>query len=467
MKNNLFYFYLALICWIPIPLASKTLLAQDVFIFLCSLLTIACCIQFLLKRNLVFSPALRAAIPIYILFVISLLWIFIQFQPLPVEWIQILSPARTAYTGLDPHPNHMTLSFYPWGTYHSLLLGAGYFQLFVLTLLLIDNESRLRTLLYTLVILGALQAVHGGVMTLSGMEMQLWFNKEAHLGVATGTLLNRNHLANYLTYSAAAAIGLLLAASRMAAINSWRQGIRTLSDWLLGSKGFLRISLIIIVIGLILTRSRMGNIAFFISLSTTAFIWLFLSKKFNKTTFILFASLFIIDAWLIGAWFGIDEVAARIENAGAEQEMRHQLLPYMLNMAQDFWLAGTGAGTFADTFPLYKQQITQVWYNEAHFDYLQFLIEFGVIGSAPLLIITLWSLAKTFQTIRRRRSKLLVASGFSCLMALTASGIHAMVEYNLQRPATASLFVIFLALPWVTAHIISDKRKKQQANRQS
>lgn len=464
MKNGLFYCFLALICWIPIPLASKTLLAQDVFIFFCSLLTMACCLQFMRRQKFDVSPALRAAVPIYVLFGISLVWVFLQFQPLPVEWIQILSPARIAYTGLEPDPDHMTLTFYPWGTYHSLLLGIGYLQLFVLTLLLVDSESRLRTLLYTLVILGALQAVYGGVMTLSGMEMQLWFEKEAHRGVATGTLLNRNHLANYLTYAAAAAIGLLLAASKGNAINSWRQGIRTLSEWLLGSKGFLRISLVIVVIGLILTRSRMGNIAFFTSLSTTALIWLILSRKFNKTTFILFASLFIIDAFLVGTWFGIDEVATRIESTSAEQEMRHQLLPYMFNMAQDFWLAGTGAGTFADTFPLYKQHMTIAWYNEAHFDYMQFLIEFGVIGAAPLLVIAIWSLAKTFQTIRYRRSKLLVATGFTCLMALTASGIHAAVEYNLQRPATASLFVIFLALPWVTAHMVSDKRKTSRLN---
>lgn len=464
MKNSLFYSYLALICWIPLPLASKTFLAQDIFIFLCTLLMMVCCFQFLRQPNLGISPVLRAATPIYVLFAISLAWVFIQFQSFPIEWIQKFSPARTAYTGLDPNPQHMTLSFYPWGSYHSLLLGIGYFQLFVLTLLLVDSESRLRTLLYTLVFLGTLQAIYGSLMTLSGVEMQLWFNKEAHRGVATGTLLNRNHLANYLTYSAAAAIGLLLAASKINAINNWRQGIRAVSEWLLGNKGFLRVSLIIIVIGLILTRSRMGNIAFFVSLSTTALIWLLLSRKFNKTTFILFVSLFIIDAFLVGTWFGIDEVATRIENTQAEQEMRHQLLPYMLDMAEDFWLTGTGAGTFADTFPLYKQQMTTLWYNEAHFDYLQFLIEFGVIGSTPLLIIVLWSLAKTFQIIRYRRSKLLVAAGFTCLMALTASGIHALVEYNLQRPATASLFVIFLALPWAAAHMISDKRKASGFN---
>jgi hypothetical protein len=38
-------------------------------------------------------------------------------------------------------------------------------------------------------------------------------------------------------------------------------------------------------------------------------------------------------------------------------------------------------------------------------------------------------------------------------MALIATGIHASVEYTLQRPATASLLVVFLALPWITAHL--------------
>jgi putative inorganic carbon (HCO3(-)) transporter len=460
MKSRLFYCYLALLCWIPLPLASKSLLAQNIFVLLSCLLVMACCFTLVRQREATIAPALRKALPACVLFTLSLIWVFLQFQPLPVEWITSLSPARTLYTGLDTPPSHhLTLSFYPWSSAHSLLLGIGYFQLFVLTLLLVDTESRLRALLYTIVILGTLQALYGSLMTLSGIEKHWWFDKEAHIGFATGTLLNRNHLANYLTYAAAAAIGLLLSSSRLGSFQNWRQIFRQLTEWLLGSKGWLRLSLIIMVIALILTRSRMGNMAFFISLSTTALIWLWLSGKFNRTTFILFASLFIIDAFLVGIWFGIDEVAARLENTSAEEEIRHQVLPYLLNMTQEFWLAGTGAGTFADTFPLYKQQMTLRWYNEAHIDYLQFFIEFGAIGSAPLLLIVLWSLAKNYQTIRYRHSPLLVATGFSCLMALTASGIHALVEYNLQRPATASLFVVFLALPWATAHMVSDKRK--------
>jgi len=456
MKNAYFYAYLALLCWVPLPLASKSLLAQDFYIILISLLSMACCYQVISQRNLAMPAAFSKAVPAYCLLGISLLWLFIQSLELPLEWIGWLSPVRTQYTGLEANALTSALSFNAFATQHSLLLGLAYFQLFVLTLLLIDNEKRLHTLLYTLVILGAIQATYGGLMTLSGAEKQLWFDKTAHLGVATGTLLNRNHLANYLTYAAAAGIGLLLASARLENVYHWRSFLRSLTQWLLGAKGFLRISLIIIVIGLILTRSRMGNVAFFFSITSTALLWLLLTRKFNRSTLILFGSLLVIDALLVGAWFGIDKVAERIENTSTTEEMRAQMLPYMLNMAHDFWL------TFANTFPLYKQEMIGIyWYNEAHFDYLQFVIEFGLIGVLPLMGIVLFSLIKIVQTLRDRQSRLLVATGFTTLMALTASGIHATVEYNLQRPATATLFVIFLALPWITAHLPSNRKRKQ------
>lgn len=453
MNKHFYHAYLALLCWLPLPMASKSIIAQNLFTVAITLLSLACCLSFALSRHYRTPLAFRKAFPAYLLLALNIIWLWLQSTPLPVEWINILSPARSAYAGMETNPQSMTLSFYPWITQQRLLLSAAYLQLFMLTLLLIDTKDRLRTLLYVLVGLGLFQAAYGSIMTLSGIEKVWWYKKEAHTGVATGTLLNRNHLANYLTFCAAAAMGLLLAAKPSESANSRRDVIRNVMNWLLGIKGFVRFSLIIMVTGLILTHSRMGNVAFFASLTIAGAIWLILTRNHSRNVLILFGSLIVIDILLLGGWFGIEKVAERIEQTQADRELRNILLPYMIDMAKTFSWAGTGAGTFETVFPLYNQILLSVVYNEAHSDYLQFIIEQGIIGVTPLALVILLGLLKTWQSLRRRHSRLLTGTGFSILMVLVATGIHASVEYTLQRPATASLLVIFLALPWITAHL--------------
>ena len=463
--NRVFYYcYIGILCWLPIPLASKSNLAQDFFVILASLLSCFCCYTYGSSKKTL-PVAMRKATPACFLFVLFLLWQACQLIPLPLYLVSILSPVRTHFPGLEQQPN-MTLSFHPATTWHQLLLGTGYFELFVLTLVLVNTQDRLKKLLYAILIMGLIESIYAALMTLSGIEKELWFNKTAHIGTATGTLVNRNHLANYLTICIAAGIGLLLANRNGSTPHTWRAWVRSVFGWLLGSKGFIRFSIILMVIGLILTRSRMGATAFFSSLTITAFLWLVLSRKLNKSTMILFASLLIIDLFILGSWFGVGKTIDRIQTINPEQESRSQMLPFMETMAKDFWISGTGAGTFAETFPLYKQQLVRARYNEAHCDYLQFLIENGVIGITPLLLLVLLSFIKTVQTIHSRHSSFLVATGFSILMVLGAVAIHTTVEYILQRPATASLFVVFLALPWVTLSMETEhgrNRKKSHS----
>lgn len=177
MNKHFFHAYLALLCWLPLPMASKSILAQNIFTIAISLLSLSCCIALMRQKRNKLPTAFRQAWPGYVLFAINLLWLLIQTIPLPLEWIATLSPARMAFTGLEPAPTSMTLSFYPWITWQRLLLSTAYLQLFMLTLLLVSSKDRLRTLLYVLVGLGLFQAAYGSIMTLSGIEKVWWYDK--------------------------------------------------------------------------------------------------------------------------------------------------------------------------------------------------------------------------------------------------------------------------------------------------
>ena len=456
-SSILFYSLLVLACWIPLPFSSKSYFSQDTLIILISALSALTIVGMLFDKQGQFFPGYlnQAWLPCLLL---GLYVLFVAFQllPLPSSWLQTLSPERAAFTSTITERTSAVITFDQTATQHNLLLSFAYLQLFCLTLVLVNTKERLQHFLFAFVIAGIFQAAYGSFMTLSGLEMVFWFKKEGHVGVATGTLVNRNHLANYLAFCSAASIGLLLATHQIFRIDSKREFMRSTMAWLLGRQGFLRLSLLIMVVALVLTRSRMGSIAFFLSLTTSAIAWMLTGRRFSSRTLLLFVSLVIIDIALMGSWFGVDKVVHRLEATGRETELRVWETPYLFDMAKHYLVAGSGSGTFAGLFPMYSQLKTVTWYNEAHCDYLQFIIENGVMGCTPLVLLVMMSLYQALQTLRQRHSHLPKAAGFTALMGMLATLTQATTEYTLQRPGTATMFIFFLTLPWIARHLPSE-----------
>jgi len=113
-------------------------------------------------------------------------------------------------------------------------------------------------------------------------------------------------------------------------------------------------------------------------------------------------------------------------------------------------LTGSGAGSFYTTYPMYDRgENTPGFYNHAHNDYLQFASEFGLVATALLGFSVLASLWAAVSAQIKRRDRLLQGMGFAATMAIAALLIHSAVDFNLQIPANAAMFVILMALAWV------------------
>jgi hypothetical protein len=52
-----------------------------------------------------------------------------------------------------------------------------------------------------------------------------------------------------------------------------------------------------------------------------------------------------------------------------------------------------------------------------------------------------------------RRDPLMRGMSFACIMGVTAILIHSWVDFNLQIPANAVLFMVLLALGWISLHL--------------
>lgn len=398
------------------------------------------------------------------LFFCATLWGFMQILPMPLTRLSFWSgqiadfhSQASAVIAEQTDPQTMTISVDTGVTQTMALRSAGYFCLYLLLLLLIDTRDRLRFLCYVIVYSGLFQAAYGGFMTLSGLEYLLGIKKYTYFGRATGTFVNRNHFAGYLEMTLATGLGLLMIDSHFRAKDStrrWRGKIRTVLKLLLSSKALMRLILIVMVIGLILSRSRMGNAAFFVSLLITGLVSGASSRSFLKPkVLILLLSVIAVDVILLGKWFGVEQVVQRIGETSLNMESRDEVVKYALPMIKDFSWTGTGAGTFWYIFPSYTQESRLGGYNHAHNDYVEILSNLGIIGFSCLTGVVLMSLWQALKALRHRRSSFVRAMGFIGFMGTTSLLIHSGVDFNLQIPANAMLFITMLAIPTIALSI--------------
>lgn len=452
-EKNIFYVYLGLLIWLPIPLGSKHPWAVSIAEVWCFSLAAFALIHFS-RYGFVLPQAFRTARFVLFLLFLNLLWLIFQCLPLPIGLLTLLSPHAVALYQLnDANIAMAAISLDPHATWLDVIEASYLFTFFCLTLYIIDSKKKIRILVYVTVISALVQAIYGAFMILSGAEYAFFISKaeiHSHIGSATGTFTNRDHLAGYLEMALALGIGYMLSLmTDGSSSGGWKIWLRKWSEILLGSKARLRLMLILLCLGLVLTHSRGGNIGFFSSLTIAGVIFMLFARKKPRATVIFLSSVILLDILLIGSWVGVSKVMTRLENTSIQTEQRDDVYAATLPMIQDYWLTGTGAGTYFETFPAYKTPQLSGYWNHTHNDYLEILAEQGVIGFGLLASVVLFALFVTIQTLRRRRSPLILAMSFSSLMGILALLIHSAVDFNLQILTNSTLFMLLLALPMI------------------
>ena len=275
----------------------------------------------------------------------------------------------------------------------------------MLALLLVTTRVHLRVVFYTILTAGLFQAVYGILMLLSNQNYVFWMPKEFYITDVTGTFINRNHLAGFLEMCLAVGVGIMISMMDSLKKNGFKKKLIYFFSILLSPKIGVRIALVIMVIALILSHSRMGNVAFFVAMLTASIVGLVTNKSRSKSILFFFASMIVVDLFLVGTWFGIDEVAQRLENTGFHRETRDEVYMDAIDIISDYSITGTGGGTFESIYPAYKDVDVSLHYDHVHNDYLEFAIEYGlpatlVIGTAVFWTLVVGVLAQKY---RKRR----------------------------------------------------------------
>jgi O-antigen ligase len=432
-----FGFFLGLIVWAPLPFGSNILWSEMLLALACFLLTALVLISDLRAER---SPYVnRVALIPFLILVSAQVYLLIQLSFPEISSLGFVGTIE------------------PFSTQIQLLSGLALCSAFYLTLKTVTTGKRTVWFLGAIVVSGLLQATYGSVMTLSGLEYGFFIEKIVNQGNATGTFINRNHLAGYLVLSLACGIGLMISSFKRGKYAGLRAVLRDLLDTILSGKGALRISLIVMVIGLVLTRSRMGNISFFVGLALAGLGVMLYSRVSKKTIAFFLASILVIDALIISSFFDLNELAQRLEGTSTESENRDEIFKLSLPMVKDNLIFGTGAGTFYTNYPAYRDESAgSGFYMHAHNDYVEFLSERGIIGSLPLLAFFLIVFRQGMLLLRSSSMKKR-GLAFTIIMSCAAIALHSVVDFNLQMPAYAFTLTAIWALPFCKPNLRSNQ----------
>lgn len=395
---------------------------------------------------------------------------FIQLIPLSPNLIETLSPTAhevysSAISGYSESDSRKTLSL---NTYESTTTIIRFF-IVTTVFFIIVNSFRTRwqiiTLILALITIGGFEALYGFAEQFSGHKHIFWIKRQFHLAAVIGTFHNKNHFCGLLEMIMPLSFGFLIAISGKLANRSKQRGnnlpwrvrfFYRVSSQRLYKQLMLGLLTIIMFVGIFFSLSRAGIISTFISLLIMGGLVAF-TAGIRFYTIVLTA--IIAGLLAISMSIGMDLVIDGLEDAVSGQALswlaRLDLLKSAIEYIKDFWLSGSGIGTFGVVFPRYQSPyFGDQWADYLHNDWVQLVCEVGIFGTLIVVIgITLVFLTIAHQIIVRKDtfSKWVAMGGCSGILVMM---LHSCFDYNLYKiTSNGIIFAIISGLSFTGAHL--------------
>ena len=295
--------------------------------------------------------------------------------------------AWSAYQGLKPLSSDVTtyISIDRDATVRALLRQSALVGLFILVLVTVDRMSRLKLLLGAMFLSGAAQALYGLVVYLGGPETGLWTPRFSADSI-TGTYVNQNHFAGLIETTLPIGLGFAFGVlSPSATTFDFRSGIRILLTQLLSRQTFILFGVFIMLAALTLTGSR-GALASVLVGIVAGLVLGFRVARPGASVMRLSLLLCAMIACAV-LWFGsgaLGDKLGRLGDTGDRADLRD--ISYELISRNPVF--GTGAGSYQYVFPAFKdERFGSGYYEHAHNDYLEILVEQGFVGFALVYFI--------------------------------------------------------------------------------
>jgi O-antigen ligase len=352
----------------------------------------------------------------------------LQLIPVPSSIWQVL-PGRELEHGI--------LEYLHQGPYwHALTTDFGATSFSVVTLvpptaiflsaLVLDRTQR--EALVTLILAVAVVAAFVSFFQFVSAGTSFSFYKTAHQGFGIGFFANRNHQSVFIV------IAMLLASGFL---------IRDARDWQ-GQLIGLALVMILALSAVTTTFSRAGMAFFLAGLGAVAAVMVGLRNIGWRPMLVALLGLAGLGG-AIASTHQFDRFLARLQTAADDQRFEYAV--ESMPIIGDYFPVGSGIGTFVSVYQKYEtiDRLVPNYANHLHNDYLEILMEAGMLGVLALLlgIVALGRLI--FRNLRQpfRRANLLGAAAAVSTIFLMA---HSVIDYPLRTQALACLFSLLLVL---------------------
>jgi O-antigen ligase len=378
--------------------------------------------------------AVRLALP-GILYLGVLAWAAVQALPSAVSgWAH---PAW-AEAGISPG----AVSVEPDATWQGILRLAAYGALFWIAARSGAPRARARAFTGAVALWCGALASYGLAARYAGENPILGADAAGRL---SASFVNPNSFALYAGMGALAALAAL--ALRMPGSarreDSRRRALRDLLEMLLAGGWLYLLCLMATLLALFLTESRGGALAVAAGLGVFTVAAL---GRLSRTWRFAAALVVLLPLGLAMLLFA-DAVGARLAETTAHGDTRLALYGRILaGIEASPWL-GHGLGAFQDAFrPYLTEPLGSSEWDLAHNSYLENAFELGLPAAIALYLALALVGREIWRGVgRRRRMRPVPAFG---LAVLVAGGLHALVDFSLQMPASAALFAMILGVAW-------------------
>jgi len=326
---------------------------------------------------------------IVLIYIVFLSYLIFQIIPFQQELIKFLSPSKYKILLDLDYNNFSSISLDPLKTYLNFLNYTSLILFLIIFKTIFFKERHILNFYYFLVISGFFTSIVAVYFYLIGNPDFLFISNDSYKNSATGFFINRTVFSCFLNLCFLAGLEYL----------SLIDIIKYKKKDSYFTKIYLRIFLLFITIGIITSLSRIGNFLFLTVIILYLINQFFLKDKKNIFMFYSLILIIFFDILLFGIYFGGLEIIDRFaflknelisysnNNSLILTTNRGDLALFGLHQLKNFLFFGYGSGSFEILFKIFYLNTDIKYANHAHFDFIEFAGELGIIGVAILFFV--------------------------------------------------------------------------------
>jgi O-antigen ligase len=374
--------------------------------------------------------------------------IALQLVPLPFFIPAFLSPHleqlhHTLTIGVNRSISWLPLSIDIRSTSWALIVVIGAIALFVFARTQFAESGLRRTVRLISAMGFAVSLLAVAQAATAGRSIYWQFPTEVEGPLPFGPFVNRNHFATWVIMALPLCLGYVAARTGRSVAHADYIPIRAkLAHAIDPRTAWLLTAAVTMVVALLLSLCRSGVLAVAIASVVTIVLCRRRMDRRRRQGVLLAAAMIAV---LGLAWADIPALRDRVAGAQSGVANRVAIWRETMPVVQDFWLTGTGAGTYQTAMLAYQQSARIVFFNQAHNHYLQLAAEGGLL----LIVVVALGIVAFVRTARSRIAH--DTSGLVWIRIGAASGLGAVAlqslwETGLVMPANAALAAVLAAI---------------------